>query len=217
MVIAVEAHRLAYAAVPKAGCTTVKMMLAQIDPDCDWAPAGDGDTAAIHGVYRTSRFRPRHWRPYRKAYRFTVVRDPLSRLLAVYSNRVLEYGDLKRSMRMKRGRADLPMEPDPDFFFQHLAEYCAVSSSIQHHTRPTATYTGRRLGRYSKVYRTGELGLLARDLAEISGQAIALPHANRSGTRLSLGDLSASTRAALREKLDFEYRFLADYFDNPFA
>lgn len=217
MVIAIEELRLAYAAVPKAGCTSAKMMLAQIDPACEQERTEDQPALWMHRRYQTQRFKPRLWRPFYGGYCFTVIRDPLARLLSVFTNRVLEKGDLRKSRRMKSGQTALPFDPDPDFFFQHLDAYRAASSSIRHHTIPTQSFTGANLNRFSRVYTTSELSDLARDLSEIADRDVVVPHANRSKTKLKLDDLRPETRQAIAAYLDEEYLFLSNRFNNPFA
>ena len=85
--IYLETVGIAYAAVPKAACTSVKLILSQLDPE--FVAPTNPQRLRLHKRYRTSRFRLSRWQPCEDAFRFTMIRDPLRRLLAVYRNRVL--------------------------------------------------------------------------------------------------------------------------------
>lgn len=222
MVIAVDAHKLAYMALPKAGCSSVKQALASVDPDVMPPPASQTTHFTWHGIYPTRRFRPHRWARYADYWRFCVVRDPFKRLMSVYTNRVLQFGDLKNSVKIRDGRdwlPDLPVEPDPDFFFQHLEVYKQASSSIKHHALDAWLFLGRDLSKasYNRVYRTEDLGALAWDLSLLTRQEVVLPRSNSSERKLTAADLHPKTIDALRPFLEREYAFLKGIYINPFG
>lgn len=215
MVIRVDTHRLAYMAVPKAACSSLKATLGALDPRVDVANASEFTQKQVHGIYPTQRFRMHRWTRVQDYFRFTVVRDPIKRLLGVYTNRVVDLGELNNCRKIKRGQVDLPANPDPDYFFQNLDAYRDVSSVIKHHTLPTVCFTGSDMQRYTKVYRTSDMDQLADDLSEKVGQAVDIPHFNSSGAKLALEDLAPATHRALAEQLAQEYAHLAEFFANP--
>ncbi len=216
MVIRVDPMRLAYMAVPKAACASVKATLAAIDPAhrCDDPDAFN--QKQVHRLYPTLRFRMHRWQHVQDHFRFTVVRDPLKRLLAVYTNRVVALGELHHCRNIRRGRINLPADPDPDFFFQNLSAYTAISSSIKHHALPAVVFTGADLTRYSRVYRTAEIPTLQTDLSTLVGREVKVPHFSPTDNPLRVQDLKPRTQQALAERLDHEYRHLEGYFINPF-
>lgn len=216
MVTRVDSHRLAYMAVPKAACSSVKAALAVLDPlQAQNRPEALGQKQ-VHAIYPTMRFRRHRWDHLVNHYRFTVVRDPLKRLLAVYTNRVEGLGILSHCRKIRRGRVHLPTEPDPDYFFQNLSAYIATSSDIKHHTLPTALFTGTDWSAYSRVFKTSEMPELGADLSAHTGRDVVIPHFNSSSRRLALSDLSAQTQRVLQLRLEDEYTHVAPYFDNPF-
>ena len=218
MVIAVDAHRLAYMALPKAGCSSVKEVLARLDPAVTLPPEEAVDVNTWHGIYPTRRFRPHRWEAYAGYWRFCVVRDPVRRLMSVYTNRVLQFEDTMNSRRLRVGRPDLPdlpRDPDPDTFFANLDGYCRASSSIKHHALGAWLFLGRDLTRYDRVYRTEEMGALAWDLGLLTRSKVAMPRRNRSETRLEIGALKGRTIDAIRPFLEREYEFLAHHYRNP--
>lgn len=219
MVVAVPAYRIACMTVPKAASSTVKEMLARVDPAA-CLPAGEPPSVKTwHAVYPTRRFRRRRWNRYSDFWRFCVIRDPLRRLLSVYTNRVLEYRDTFNSRKLRDDPAfsDLPRSPDADTFFRHLDRYRRASSSIRHHVMPASLFLGPDLGLYDRVFTTAHLNDLAAQLSEKTGQRVALPRANVSGMALRIDDLSAPARDAIRAHLAEEYDYLSGYYENPFG
>lgn len=217
MVIRVDPDKLAYMAVPKAACSSVKAALAALDPAHPAQDPTELGQKEVHSFYATQRFRRHRWKHVSDFFRFTVVRDPLKRLLGVYTNRVVGLGELHYCRKIKRGRVDLPPDPDPDFFFQNLSAYIAIASTIKHHALPTAVFTGARFDNYTKVYRTSEIRALAADLSEEVGRDVAIPHFNSSDNPLTLDDLKPETHRVLKARLAHEYEHLSEYFDSPFG
>lgn len=216
MVAAVEVHRIAYKAIPKAACTSIKATLAVLDPD---HPAGpeliDTNPREAHAIYPTMRYNRKRWMAYRDWWRFTVVRDPLRRLLAVYSDRVVDKQELKNARRLKRSECNLTTDPDPDYFFQNIHAYMEMASSIRHHALWAHLFTGPNLRSYDRIYRTDELGQLADELSERTGETIIIPRLNRSRSMLNYDDLAPETKAVIREFLEPDYHHFADYFERP--
>ena len=215
MVIAVDDAQLAYAAVPKAGCSSVKAMLAQIDSSVS-LPASDTITNRIyHALYPTRRFNRWRFRKHRGFFRFTVVRDPLKRLMSVYTNKVVHNKELHNSRNIKNGLVDLPADPDPDFFFQNLGAYIEAASVIKHHALPTRLFTERDLGGYDIVFRTSEMDDLARTLSERTKRKVKAVRINSSEAKLDYRDLKLRTIDSIRPFLAEEYEHLSGYFENP--
>lgn len=218
MVIAVEAHRIAYMALPKAGCSSVKAALARLDPAVTLPPESEIDLMTWHAVYPTARFRPHRWKQFGPDWwRFCVVRDPARRLMSCYTDRVVDKRDLHNSRKLRRGRIDLPRDPDPDFFFQNLRAYAEASSSIKHHCLGAWLFLGPKPLAYDRIYKTEELGRLAADLSDRTGQPVAMPRENRSSLALRLDDLAPATRDALRPFLAREYAYLSEFYENPLS
>lgn len=216
MVIAVEAHKIAYMAVPKAGCTTVKAALARIDPTVTIPPEDEINVNTWHAIYPTRRFRPFRWEQYEDYWRFCVVRDPAKRLMSCYTNRVVHFRELHNSRKLRRPQfAHLSKDPDPDFFFQHLKEYMTASSVIKHHALGIDLFIGPLPLKYDRVYRTEEMDQLGKDLSQRTGQAVEMKRENSSDMKLDVMDLKPETRDSLRERLDKQYAHLSDYYQNP--
>ncbi|MBY6114373.1 sulfotransferase family protein [Mameliella alba] len=213
MVIAVDAWKLAYVALPKAGCSSVKQALAMLDP---WVIVPDQpDVQTWHQIYQTRRFNGALWAQYSDFFRFCVVRDPAKRLMSCYTDIVVKRRALKDSPRV-RAASGLPLDPDPDTFFMRLSRYRRKSSIVKHHVLGAELFLGPDLrANFDRVYRTSELGQLACDLSRQTGETVTMPHANSSGGKLSIFDLEGRTIDRLRPLLEDQYDYLADYFTNP--
>lgn len=218
MCVELSQLRIVYMPVPKAACTSVKAALSSID---DGSPISAEDiqknSTVVHRYYQTSRFRPHRWEPYCDGtwWRFSVVRDPLKRLLSVYSNRVVGLRELHNSPRL-RAQKTLPLDPDPDFFFQNLKKYMDLSSSIKHHALSARLYIGPKPIKFDKIYRTDEIDVLAKDLSAKAGRTVVVPRFNESKSTIALNDLDEKTVRHLEERLQEQYDHLSDYFTNPF-
>ncbi len=217
LAIAIPAYKIAYMAVPKAGCSSVKAALAHLDPGVTIPPEDEITVMTWHAIYPTVRYRRRAWHNLSDHWRFTVVRDPVRRMLSVYTNRVVQLRDLhmSRKLRDRPEFAHLSRDPDPDYFFQHLPEYMKGSSVIKHHCLGTKLFIGPRPLQYDRVYKTEEMGQLARDLSDRTGQPVEMRRENPSEMKLTLDDLAPQTIDAIRPLLEMEYRHLSDYFENP--
>ncbi|WP_417209959.1 sulfotransferase family 2 domain-containing protein [Antarctobacter sp.] len=213
MVIAVDAWKLAYVALPKAACSSVKQALAGLDP---WVHVPkQPDVGVWHRAYPTRRFNPELWSRYQDCFRFCVVRDPASRLMSCYTDIVVKRRALGHSPRVRAAKG-LPLMPDPDTFFMRLARYRRKSSIVKHHVLGASVFLGQNLsGDYDRVYRTCQLGELADDLSRHTGERVTMTNANPSGGALSLWDLSGRTIDRLRPILEAEYRYLDGHFVNP--
>ncbi|WP_413821694.1 sulfotransferase family 2 domain-containing protein [Tateyamaria sp.] len=113
-------------AVPKAACSSIKAALAVIDPTQDTTDPMTLEQKQVHNIYPTQRFRMHRWDQVLDYFRFTVVRDPLKRLLGVYTNRVVGLRKLHNCRKIKRGRVNLTADPDPDYFSKPVWLHCGV-------------------------------------------------------------------------------------------
>lgn len=215
MAISIAQYRIAYMALPKAACSTVKAALARIDPDVTLPPEAEHTNPLWHKIYPTIRYRAHRFQQYADHWRFCVIRDPAERLISCYTDRVVKRGELHHSRRIRRGEVNLPADPDPDFFFQNPLKYASAASVIKHHSLPAYLFLGPTLDNYDAVYPMENLPQLARDLSERTGQAVPFLKKNASGASLTLDDLKPKTLKALRKVFALEYGLVEGYYDNP--
>ncbi len=212
--IKIHSLDVAYMAVPKAACSTVKALLAEVDADLTDEARALRDEGRFHTIYQTRRFHPKRWDKAGSAYKFTVLRDPIKRLISAYLNWVVEREVLKTARGVRRNKA-LCVMPDPDAFFQSLQAYQAASSCIKHHTLPMWMFAGKDPANYDKVYTTSSLPQLVDDLSDRAGRALSLPKVNATTSKLSISDLAPKTIDALREYTAPDYAYFASLFPDP--
>ncbi|MAM63918.1 sulfotransferase family 2 domain-containing protein [Maritimibacter sp. UBA3975] len=206
--IEIAEFEMAYSAVPKAGCTSVKTAIAELLGE---RPAED-DEYAVHPKLPTRRFAPRRFHRYDGWHRFTVVRDPIKRLLSVYTDLVATRNILRNSANIRRGRVDLPVKPDPDFFFQNLDAYRSAASVIKHHALRQILFTGPDLTLYDQVYDVSQLGRLGEDLSLMTGRPVSFDKPmNASKFRLKLDDLVPASRDVIHANAADDYAAFGGY------
>ncbi|MAM63917.1 sulfotransferase family 2 domain-containing protein [Maritimibacter sp. UBA3975] len=195
-----EEFELAYVPVPKAGSTALKTALAALRED---TPDAD-DAAWVHNRMPTRRFNPDAFSRTADFWRFTVIRDPIERLLAVYTDLIVERDVLAYAGDVQRGRINLPTRPDPDFFFQNLDRYRAAVFAIKHHAMKQMVFTGPSLDVYDRVYDAGRLEELCAEVSGMTGRTVIVRETSR-GEPLNLGDLKPETRAIIRNEAAPDY------------
>jgi len=141
-----------YRPTPKCGCTSTKVM---IHKGINGQIANYGDD--IHDKYTTSTFID--W-PYADI-KFCIVRDPVSRFISAYSNRVCRHNDIKF------------VEFD-EFIDGFCNKYYESNESIYHHFRPQVDFIGRNPDYYDRIFFLDEMPLVSEFLSEIMGKPIKL-------------------------------------------
>lgn len=153
---------------------------------------------------------------------FTVIRDPVERLLSAYVNRVADKKQIARvwerpAWRQKAGDRieGLVPQPDPDFFFVNLARYRELVGTIRHHTDPFSVFLGSDLAAFERVFRADEAPAVAAFLSDRFGTPITLPRTQKSSHRLRLDDLSQEARRAVLAFTESDYDLLSDHYSAP--
>lgn len=205
--------QFAYVPIPKNACSTVKRaLIGLIEPDDHARITAPGARFDIHDYcwHRLDFWMTRSQLAGLAGFRFTIIRDPIDRLISAHANRVFDKHDLElpgtnRRLLQRRG---LPLRPDLDTFALNLAFYSRANVSIAHHTRPQATIL-KDVSLFDEIYRTDELSRLAGDLKARCGIDVDFGHANRSEMRK--GQLSPTALAAARDFYRRDYEMLAQY------
>lgn len=216
MAVVNHEYRIVYFDVPKVASSTVKLALYEL---ANGAPLQAGNP--VERVHRLHPADPRNVRRdlarYRDYWCFTVVRDPVARLLSAYGNRIVHHRDTYkgRLAHLRAALLGLPMDPDPDTFFTRLGRYRLQSGSIRSHVRPMARFLGGDLSRFDRVYRIEEMDLLAADLAARTGRQLGFPRTQAAGRKLRLEEISDAALAALLRDTQEDYAFLDGLYTPP--
>lgn len=210
---------LAYFSVPKSASTSMKMALYEMNSGMPWSREPD----RVHPKFPTFPIKGDDFCNVESLWKFTIVRDPISRLLSSYGNRVHFHRDIARAVaRDQLGPVKFALRnpglrryPSPDRFFLNLRRYQRVSYSIWHHTVSISAFIGSDLSRFDAVYRIEDIGELEVELSRLARRPIKLPREQVEGRKVTLDMLSVRAQKAVLEYTKADYELLQDYFCAP--
>ncbi|CDX62307.1 conserved hypothetical protein [Mesorhizobium plurifarium] len=213
MAVQIEGLAVTYYPIPKSGTSSVKYALMALG-DKHAALAADPDNE-VHSHLATS------WvDPFAPVYdgmggKFTIVRDPLERLLSAYSSRILDTNVLTRPSAKAEMLASfgLPLDPDPDTFILNVEKYSACSWEIRFHVASPRHFVGTSLFLFEHVFRFEEMDKVEAFLSSVGGRKISMPRLQAAKTRISPVDLSPAALAKAMRFCRYDYAFLVDYYD----
>lgn len=210
MAIILPQQRIAYFPAPKSACTSIKSLFFQIENGVPFKPlVRHGQMFHIHNFYGTVPFGRINQELLRDFWRFAVYRDPISRFLSCYSNRVLHFRELSATMLSAEAQqAGAVPDPDLDTFIERIEIYRVYSPSIQHHCAPQVHFLGRDPDYFQRIFTLQSLSEMVEELRQRTGRSLQLPHEQRGGPKLTSDDLSPKSRAALEQiyRADFRWR-----------
>lgn len=208
-------YKLIYIPIPKNACTSIKHALHEIEFGKQFnAKFDDYRLYQDHHDYyikRSGAFTGKNNLEKMKSHiRFTVVREPVKRLLSCYRNRVVDLGDLDRNRTALRLHG-LSAEPDLNTFAMNLDRYRKISSKIEHHSRPQSAFLDGTLRYLDKIYRMEDLDELF-DLLKKYKPGLTVRHRKRGGTRVALENLSEEAFEKLLLFYRDDYTLLKSYY-----
>lgn len=207
---------IGYQPIPKVACTSLKEALFRLVMQAPFSPNLGGGASHIHAY-----FDQREQDVTQAAWRFLVVRDPIQRFLSGYSNRVLHHRELSRDYVARLSDSlglqpdEFPCDPDLDTFIANFDFYCRVPT-IHHHFRPISEFVAP-LEAFDRVYAFEELSTLATDLSQRTGQPFTMPHSQRGGPKLTVGQIGPASMKKLIDIYAQDYAMLARYYAPPAA
>lgn len=133
--------------IPKCGGTSAKCMMLEASgfdwknsPANDWGlPIKDRKHQRTNNKFMRAHDKGKFGKP---DYRFTIIREPVKRLISCYTNRVLFYNKMRN-----RGW---------DNFVDMLGQYSA--GDITHHSLPMCHWLGRDTNKFDKVFTVSQVG-----------------------------------------------------------
>lgn len=212
MTVILPQYQLAYFAVPKVACTTIKTKLFQVENCTDLEGLTvNGQALPIHRLYPTREFSEIDHARIAPFCRLAIVRDPIARFLSAYRNRVLEKNELVRSQRSTTLAAKgLPLKPDLSTFIAHIEDYSVVRGII-HHVSPLTTFLGKNPGYFERIFDISEIGHFLEFASKITGRELCVSHHNVStisgGTTVTPAE-EARLRSFYEEDYEIYGRFM---------
>lgn len=213
MVIEVKELGITYYPIPKCGSSSLKYVLMALagketavssDPENDvhdhlFTNYVDAFSALLDG----------------KDGRFTIVRDPLERLLSAYSGRILKAKVLNDPpTNFERvARFGLPFDPDLNTFILNIEQYCACSEEIRLHVASPRHFIGDSLFAFDRVFKFDRMDSVEAFLSSASGRPVQLPRLQSSDRKVTPSDMSSEALAKAMRFCRYDYGFLVDYYD----
>jgi len=203
---------LTYYPIPKSGSSSVKYALMALEGKQAGLSDPDND---VHEHLPTHHVDP--FRPLRDGYkrRFTIVRDPLERLLSAYSSRIRDARVMTRPSadQEKLASFGIPVDPDLDTFILNIEKYCACSWEVRFHVTSVRYFTGSNLFLFERVFRFERMDEVAAFLSSVGGRAVDLPQLQMAATKFTPADLSPEALAKAMRFCRYDYGFLVDHYD----
>ena len=200
MPVIVPALGLAYFAVPKNACTTLKHAFFALNTGRafeTWQDA-EGRPMYIHNTrgYGTAPMTPEALASTAGLARLAVIRDPIRRLVSCWKNRVRHHWELSAEVVGAELLAARGLQPTPPFavFIERLAEYRAISWSIAHHTELQVAFLGRDPAVFAHVRRVEDMPALVALLSGLAGRPVTLGHDQTGGSEFPDPEIDAATR-----------------------
>ena len=215
MIAAFDSYGVAFVGVPKCMSTSVLRSFYKLEHGAAFDRAAFGGN--IHRFYRqrvADRLRaiePPDLAALKGLWLFTIIRDPIRRLLSVYTNRVLAHRDVEKALA-KAPDATLAPMPDADTFFCDLPRYRAAVPSIRHHTDPFSQFLGPDLSAYDAVFQVEQVTEMQTTLSERLGQPFVLENEQRSSARVQFDDLSDAAQAQILTHTQPDFALLAPFY-----
>ena len=208
-------YRIAFFSVPKSASTSTKLVLYRLKHGKEWHGLPD----KVHPMFPTFPIKsgetdvpPNYWT-------FTIIRDPIQRLLSSYGNRVLHHRDIERDLQKRQTQDDtfsnLNPIPEPNEFFEKLLLYQKASYSIWHHTISVKNFIGDDLNIFDDIYTISEISKFEADISAYTKQSIKMPREQTGGPKIAFSDLGAQAQEVVLKTTDADYTFLSKYFSAP--
>jgi hypothetical protein len=217
MTIMISKERLLFVSAPKVACSSIKTAFFEIENGFPFQPFyANGVYRHIHdvAVYPAVSFdRVKSW-THDGFFRLTMVRDPVSRFLSAYSNRVLYYKELSAERIGDRlAESGLPPDPSLSVFVDFFDEYRLASNSIRIHTDPMVFYIGADPSFYDHIFNIRQIKQFDQVVSEYIGRKYETPHIQAGGPKLERSTLSDSQTEKIMMFYASDYKFYKEWFE----
>ena len=195
--------KIAYFCVPKCGKTSVKSILTQIKKQ-----GGELHNYGDRMITPLMRWRGKD------RFRFTVIREPVERLVSAYSNRITDRQDICRSSLSVALAKSLGLNPSPcpEEFILNLRKYAYINDRVFRHVVPQIRYTGADISFYDEIYNIKDMDKLTSRLSNMFDLEIETVQRNPSSKKFTVDDLSKEALEYAREFYKRDYDVFGKYF-----
>ncbi len=147
-------------------------------------------------------------------HRFTVVRDPIQRLLSAWKDKVnrKQFGRRPAEIRALR-QEGLPVDPSFGEFIDHFEAYRQISRPARIHSTSYAWHLGEDLSFFDSVHRLEQMDVLLALFSQRLGRPVSLPRSNASQKERRSSALTVQQLDRLIEITAPDYMLLSDLYD----
>ncbi|MCP3901796.1 MAG: sulfotransferase family protein [Desulfobacteraceae bacterium] len=203
-----------YWPVPKNACTTLKQAIYKFNYDKNFSSTNFfSKKYGIHDIYRSRSNLSKELDSNNR--NFCIIRDPISRFVSLYTNRVLYYKELE-ICRNKIISVSLKVNPDINYFANNLEKYIKYSPEIKHHALPQVDYLGCNPEQYWRIYKISEIEQLSIEIKSITNKSLTINHYKKSDPGLKESTLLQLTNESIEYLREFymkDYEIFGRYFD----
>lgn len=195
--------KISYFSIPKCACTAVKHMFFEIENGFKYRPFSmNGIAHTFQRGYMSKPFKVNVENAPQGAWKVAVVRDPVDRMVSLWSDKVrvgkvLDEGMIELSAEdLAKG---LTYRPDVDRFARFSDRYHAISRHVRKHSHQYLFHLGTDPAYFDKLYNIKDLDQLAADLADRVETVPVIAKMNRRKGSATTDDLSPQAVAAVRQ------------------
>ncbi len=208
-VIVLDRYGIAYCPMPKNASSSIKARM-------NYLMRGTNDVYAhrfFTNVYETSQ--TTDLPDLSDYFSFTVIRDPVERLLSYYQKNIIEEDSLARELENSRVREIMSTHPSIDEFVGQLESYIFYFDDAHHHTLPQSAYISTALPHLSRVYRISETDSIFSELSSRTQTDLTPTYLLKSNVNVEklLPELSKTARDKLRAFYRVDYELLGPWLD----
>jgi hypothetical protein len=194
---------------PKAGGTSIRDFLFQIENGHALSDITvQGAMLDANSLVKNLIFRRAMRKDYSDYRRFAMVRDPVTRFLSGYSNRVQHYRELSDDVAGDRLKLfKLPADPDLKTFVSNIDDYKRVSRSIDRHFSRQQWFIGDDPDYYERIFRLDRISEFVSAMNSEFGGNATMNRLQTGGDKLEFETLERSTRRRILKICETDIAF----------
>ena len=202
---------------PKAGGTSLRAFLFEVENGFAFRDYKvQGKTYDANSLLLNNRFKIVNHRRLSNFRRFALVRDPVSRFLSGYSNRVDHYRELSEEAAGDLLReANLTPDPDLETFIENFSAYKKCSKPLARHFRSQNAFVGSDIGYYERIFRLNKVDELIDFVNAECGTSATMPRLQTGGKKLKFSELDREIQSKIVHLVKDDIAFQA--FDDMWA
>jgi hypothetical protein len=161
---------------------------------------------SVHDLYRTSQFDTSFIKRTEGLLRIAFVREPSQRILSAYANRVIYHKALEKFGDFEK--LGLNSTPSVEEFILKLPLYRSACHEVRHHTDLMTLFLGPSRDLFDRLLNLSEIEVFYDILEKAYNKKIDRRRRQFEGPKLTIDDLSSSTRKLLISYCAHDYDFL---------